>query len=204
MVKTPLKTIEHAYAVWRSNCQNVAETYRVLKDEGYDISRKVIFDWRAKYHWEQRAARSEAEEKERRNASKDEVLLSCLVSEKQRLEAYLNSLPQGDVGVQATREYNKTLKDIVEVRDRIHQKETAGDINLTDPASVVKNLWGAIAQKLAAMQNYEHCTADNIKDINESMEVIEKIMKKFTVDGGEQKEYTPETIQRIKQQVYGL
>jgi len=203
-MKVPLKTKEHAYTRWRESGQNISETHRLLKKDGYNISRKVLFDWRASCHWEVRAARAEAEEKERKNASTDEVLLSCLISEKQRLEAYLKSLPEGEVNVNATREYNKILKDIKETRDRISNKlETP--VSLTDPNAIVESLWSSISLKLAGLRNPDQCTSENIKDINAAMEAITKIMEKFAPEEKEEeeKEVTETAKNRIKA-IYGL
>jgi len=204
-MKVPLKTKEHAYTKWRESGQNISETHRLLKKDGYNISRKVLFDWRASCHWEVRAARAEAEEKERKNASTDEVLLSCLITEKQRIEAYLKSLPEGEVSVNATREYNKILKDIKDTRDRISNKELETPVSLTDPNAIVESLWSSIALKLAGLRKPDQCTSENIKDINAAMEAITKIMEKFATGEKEEqeKEVTDSAKKRIKA-IYGL
>jgi hypothetical protein len=115
----PVETKELAYATWKACGQNLSEAHRKLNgDLGYVISRQSLHEWKTRYDWEGRAARSEAEEKHLKDATSDEALLAVLLKQKKKYEAYFDAQPVGTVDNQAVYGYNSILKTVVNIRPR--------------------------------------------------------------------------------------
>ena len=119
-IDAPAKSRELAYSIWRACGQNLTETARVLKrDHDYEISRQSLHEWKKKYGWEERAARAEAEEKDKADATSDEALLSVLLAQKKKYEDYFDTLDLGFVDNQAIYAYNNILKTLLDIREKI-------------------------------------------------------------------------------------
>jgi len=59
MGNAPAETKEFAYTVWCECGQNLSECHRKMNGEhGYVISRQALHEWKEKYNWEARAART--------------------------------------------------------------------------------------------------------------------------------------------------
>ena len=212
-MKTPMRYIDLAYGIWKRCGQNISETRRILKSKHeFTVSRVSIRLWRGKYNWEVRAARAEAEEKYLEGATEDKALLLSLIKEKERLEDYLNNLPKGEISVQSTRAYNKVITSIVEVRERISVENKIENIpvenyiEIKEPQAVINTLWQAIEKKInLIVHDPGMVTAENVKDIKESMELIEKLTAKYCVKEEKiVKNLSKETLEKIKTQIYGL
>ena len=114
------ETRELAYTIWREHGQNVVETVRVMNSEhGYVISRQSVTTWAAKYGWHDRAARAEAEEKNKAEKASDDSLLSALLNQKKKYEDYFDALSVGEVDNPAIYAYSKILKTLLDIRERI-------------------------------------------------------------------------------------
>ncbi|MBP8644719.1 MAG: hypothetical protein KBH99_01195 [Syntrophobacteraceae bacterium] len=108
---------EMAYRVWRECGQNLSETERLLKcDHGLPVSRQTLTEWSKKYDWESRAARAEALEMRKAEAFSDEAMLSALLDQKERYEAYFASLQVGQVDNQALFAYSGLLKNLLAMK----------------------------------------------------------------------------------------
>ena len=115
----PAETKELAYKVWREHGQNLSETERVLNGElGYVISRQSLHAWKTEYDWENRAARAEAEGKRLEEESTGDSLLAFSLKQKQKYEAYFESLPVGKIDNSAVYAYNNILSKILDIRQR--------------------------------------------------------------------------------------
>lgn len=105
-----------AYRTWCECGQNLSETERRLNQNGLPVTRQTLAEWREKYDWPGRAARTEASCKERKEATSDEAILSSLLMQKERYEEYFTSLQKGQVDNQALYAYSALLKTLVELR----------------------------------------------------------------------------------------
>jgi hypothetical protein len=119
MANVPAETLETAYKTWRECGQNLSETHRKMNGElGYIISRQSLHEWKTKYNWEGRAARTEAEEKYLADATTDQALLLPLIKNKKKYEDYFDSQPIGSMDTQAIHGYNATIKMILDIRSK--------------------------------------------------------------------------------------
>ncbi|MDR0453656.1 MAG: hypothetical protein LBH05_02445 [Deferribacteraceae bacterium] len=118
---------EHAFEVWYRRGQNDSETVRELDKEGYVVTRKTVSEWREKYNWEGRATRLDEKKQGAADTSMtfDEELLLDLLKNKERYEAYFDSLEPGKVDNQAQYVYMQVCKQIRELKKEIKPKEKA-------------------------------------------------------------------------------
>ena len=118
-MKVPAETRELAYRVWRECQQNLSETVRVMNNEhGYVVTRQSVAEWRDRFDWQGRAARTDAEAEKLDQATASEALLNVLLKQKGKYEDYLDSLPIGEVDNQAIYAFNNILKTIVDIRTK--------------------------------------------------------------------------------------
>ena len=98
MGNPPPETREFAYTIWRECGQNLSECHRAMNNKhGYVISRQSLHEWKTKYAWEDRAARTEAEESMMADAASDDAILSPLLKQKAKYEKYFDALAVGKV-----------------------------------------------------------------------------------------------------------
>lgn len=129
-MSVPVETRELAYKIWRERGQNMSETERVMNNEhGFRISRQSLIKWCEKYDWQGRAARAEAEEKERMDATSDEALLSAILTQKKNCEDNINAAGPGQEFNQAIYAYNSVLKTLMMIRKETEKfKKTVNDV----------------------------------------------------------------------------
>lgn len=126
----PVETRELAYKIWREHGQNMSETERVMNNvHGFRISRQSLTKWSEKHDWQGRAARAEAEEKERMDATSDEALLSAILTQKKRCEKNIDAASPGQEFNQAIYAYNSVLKTLLMIRKETARfKQTVDDV----------------------------------------------------------------------------
>ncbi len=108
-----------AYDIWRTCGQNLSECERLLKREhNFKVSRQTLTEWKEKYNWEDRAARADAEKIRQEEDISDGALLSALLGQKKKYEAYFENLPMGSIDNQAVYAYSNLLKKIVDIRPK--------------------------------------------------------------------------------------
>lgn len=105
---------DNAFKTWRRCGQNVEETLRELKKQGYSISKPTLYDWMAKYQWEDRAARADAEEQKVKDTdlSSEERVIADLIKQKEKYDLYFETLGPKEIDTNATYAYASLLKTI--------------------------------------------------------------------------------------------
>lgn len=117
---------ERAYGLWKS-CRNLSAVHRRLNKDGYVISRQSLHKWKEDHDWENRAAKSEAEAAALADATSADAMIASLLKQKERYEAYLDSLSIGEVDTQAVYAFNGILKTIVQIQQACANDEPAID-----------------------------------------------------------------------------
>lgn len=110
---------ELAYNVWRECGQNLSETERVLnRDRDLPVTRQTLAEWRDKYDWPGRAARTECAESQKARGISDDALITALLAQKDRYEEYFESLTRGQIDNQALYAYSNILKTLVDFANK--------------------------------------------------------------------------------------
>ncbi len=148
------ENLELAFQTWRASGQSVGQTIRTLKTEhDFAVSRPTLYEWIEKYHWKERAAMAEAEERQAKDAnlSGEEKMLAALVTQKERYEKYFANLGydkngRPEIDTQATYAYNNLIASLVSIRQRTGEykaelfldfmKDLIGYLNKNDPDAV--------------------------------------------------------------------
>lgn len=134
---------ELAFEYWRRCGQNVDDTLTALKKErGWPIARQTIYDWMARYNWQDRAARlqAEAEEMARAKLHGREKVLADLLNQKEKYEKYFNDqAATGQVDPKATFAYVGLCRMILAVQKDMESAQTDKTVSdtpkgLTDDA----------------------------------------------------------------------
>ena len=214
----PAETKELSYKVWREHGQNLSETERVLNGElGYVISRQSLHAWKAEYDWENRAARAEAETKRLEKDSTGDSLLSFSIKQKQKYEAYFESLPVGKIDNNAVYAYNSILKTILDIREKADAvlpsqgtaQATEGNEQRTigTPQDAVCALEDAVERRLNIMLSQpDSVTMKAVQEMEKALALIGKLKLQYKAadDVSQKKNVDPETLKKIREEVYGI
>lgn len=211
MGNAPPETREFAYTVWRECGQNLSVCHRKMNGEhGYVISRQTLHEWKTKYDWEGRAARAEAEERMMTDATSDDAILAPLLKQKNKHEEYFDSLPVGKIDTQAVYAYNSILKTILVIKQKIEDREKAGEskdipdsgITIKTPEDAVNALQTAVSNKLNAMLSQTSAVSlKAIQEMEKALGLIEKMKEKYSPEDAEQPEATEEDKKRLIDEV---
>lgn len=114
------ETREEAYRAWRQCGQNVELTLRECAKQGLTITKPTLYDWKTKYNWHDRAARTEAQEQKANNAVANGAGSAILDLEKlkSRYETYFDTLGAGAVDNQAMFAYTGIIKSITDLQQK--------------------------------------------------------------------------------------
>lgn len=115
---------EKAFLFWYDT-RNDSEVVRLLKSNGYNITRTTIASWREKYSWETRADSIDIKKQAAQDVSIsfEESLLLDLQKQKERYDVYFDNLPSGKVDNQAMYVYNQLCEKLINLRNKINPKD---------------------------------------------------------------------------------
>lgn len=207
--------IERAYQVWQQCGQNVSETVRELAKEDHDFTRQTIAAWRAKYDWQGRAARAEAEKSVEVDAYSDEALLRSLLTQRQKYETYFDSLAAGAIDNQATFAFNGVLKTIVDIKLKMERQAdnlpaAFAPVEITHPiktpAEAVAALETIIEQRINAMfSDPSLVSSKSITDLEKSLTLLDKLVGKYAVNDGKKRDrQLPKDTVKAIWEMYGI
>ena len=213
----PVETREFAYTVWRECGQNLSECHREMNGEhGYVISRQSLHEWKTKYDWEGRAARTDAEKSMMIDAASDDAILAPLLKQKTKYEDYFDSLPIGKVDNQAVYGYNAILKTMIEIKQKIEDRKKAGEIEdipdagimIKTPEDAVNALQTVVNNKLNAMLSQTGAVSlKAVQEMEKALVLIEKMKTRYS-DGTEGKKtargLSDEVAQDIQEKILGI
>lgn len=190
MGNIPSETREAAYAIWVESGQNLSECHRKMNGElDYVVSRQSLHAWKEKYNWEARAARAEAEEKNRKNATSNEALLVPLLKQKEKYEDYFDGLEVGKVDNQAVYGYNSILKTILDIKQKIEDRKKEGETeSASGPGIIIKTPEDAIAALQTAVENKMNAMLSQtgsvsfkgVQEMEKALAMIEKMKTKYS------------------------
>lgn len=156
---------ERAYGLWKT-CRNLSKVHRQLTRDGYVISRQSLHQWKTENDWENRAATAEAKAKLLAEATSAEAMITSLLTQKDRYEAYLDSLPVNEVDTQAVYAFNGILKTIVQIQQVAAKDEPAIDrpaLFLEDMKFIADTLGEIDPQALASLGKHYDVLVDKFK-----------------------------------------
>ena len=115
---------EQAFLFWYDT-RNDSEVVRLLKSNGYNITRTTIASWREKYSWETRADSIDVKKQAAQDVSIsfEESLLLDLQKQKERYDVYFDNLPAGKIDNQAMYVYNQLCEKLINLRNKINPKD---------------------------------------------------------------------------------
>ena len=209
---------ELAYKVWCENGQHIQKTVAALnKDHAFDITRQSLANWRDEYDWEGRAARAEAAERERAAAVSDSVILDSLISQKQKYEAYFESLKPGQIDTQAVYGYNSILKTILDIKDKIAARRKEGEKDgqvglisgrvIKTPQDAILALQDAIENKINIMLvQPDSVTPKGVNDLLNTLDKVDQMKAKHSPkdESGKRKGMSQPTVEGMKARLLGL
>ena len=111
---------EQAFLFWYDT-RNDSEVVRLLLEMGYNITRTTIASWREKYSWQARAESIDAKKQAAQDKSVtfEESLFLDLQKQKERYDAYFDSLEAGEVDNQAMYVYNQILEKLLNLKNKV-------------------------------------------------------------------------------------
>ena len=212
MMGVPVETKELAYTVWRECGQNLSECHRKMNGEhDYVISRQSLHEWKTKYDWEGRAARTDAEKMMMIDAASDDAILTPLLKQKTKYEDYFDSLPIGKVDNQAVYGYNAILKTMIEIKQKIEDRKKAGEadggdhgtgIVIETPEDAVAALQTAVSNKLNAILSQTGAVSlKSIQEMEKALALIEKMKTKYKPETEGKEPATEEDKKRLIDEV---
>ena len=191
MGNAPAETREFAYTVWCECGQNLSECHRKMNGEhGYVISRQSLHEWKEKYDWEARAARTEAETMMMADATSDDAILAPLLKQKEKYEAYFDGMAVGKVDNQSVYGYNAILKTILDIRQKIEDRKKEGQtdqpagagIVIKTPEDAIAALQAAVENKLNAMLSQTGSVSlKGVQEMEKALVMIEKMKAKYNL-----------------------
>ena len=211
MGNAPAETREFAYAVWCECGQNLSECHRKMNGEhGYVISRQSLHEWKEKYDWEARAARTEAEKIMMADATSNDAILAPLLKQKEKYEAYFDGMEVGKVDNQAVYGYNAILKTILDIRQKIEDRKKEGQadhiagagIMIKTPEDAIIALQTAVENKLNAMLSQTGSVSlKGVQEMEKALVMIEKMKSKYSSETKEKEPATEEDKKRLIDEV---
>lgn len=211
MGNAPAETREFAYTLWCECGQNLSECHRKMNGEhGYVISRQSLHEWKEKYNWEARAARTEAEKMMMADATSDDAILAPLLKQKEKYEAYFNGLEVGKVDNQAVYGYNAILKTILDIRQKIEDRKKEGQadhvagagIMIKTPEDAIAALQTAVENKLNAMlAQTGSVSLKGVQEMEKALVMIEKMKAKYSSETKEKEPATEDDKKRLIDEV---
>lgn len=211
MGNAPAETREFAYAVWCECGQNLSECHRKMNGEhGYVISRQSLHEWKEKYDWEARAARTEAEKIMMADATSDDAILAPLLKQKEKYEAYFDGMEVGKIDNQAIYGYNAILKTILDIRQKIEDRKKEGQadhvagagIMVKTPEDAIAALQSAVENKLNAMLSQTGSVSlKSVQEMEKALVMIEKMKMKYSSETKEKEPATEEDKKRLIDEV---
>lgn len=114
------KIKEQAFLFWY-DCRKDSEVVRMLKDAGYSITRITVASWRERYDWQQRASNMDMKKQAAQDVSItfEESLFLDLQKQKDRYDAYFESLEAGEIDNQAMYVYNQILEKLLNLKNKV-------------------------------------------------------------------------------------
>ena len=111
---------EQAFLFWYDT-RNDSEVVRLLIEAGYNISRATVASWREKYDWQMRASDIDVKKQAAQDKSVtfEESLFLDLQKQKERYDAYFDSLEAGEVDNQAMYVYNQILEKLLNLKNKV-------------------------------------------------------------------------------------
>ena len=216
MGNAPSETREFAYNVWCGCGQNLSECHRKMNGEhGYVISRQSLHEWKTKYDWEARAARTDAEKSMMANATSDDAILAPLLKQKEKYETYFDNLEVGKVDNQAVYGYNAILKTILDIRQKIEDRKKEGEVEtpgivIKTPEDAIAALQTAVENKLNAMLSQTgSVNFKGVQEMEKALSMIEKMKTRYSPDAGDDDTQaegglSDEAADMIRQQILGV
>lgn len=217
MGNTPPETREFAYTVWRECGQNLSECHRKMNGEhDYVISRQSLHEWKTKYDWEGRAARTDAEKMMMIDATSNDAILAPLLKQKTKYEDYFDGLPIGKVDNQAVYGYNAILKTMIEIKQKMEDRKKAGEakhvpdsgIMIKTPEDAVTALQTAVENKLNAMLSQTGSVSlKGVQEMEKALAMIEKMKTRYRIENEEderQEGLSDKAAEEIRQQILGV
>ena len=215
MGNAPAETREFAYTVWCECGQNLSECHRKMNGEhGYVISRQSLHEWKEKYDWESRAARTEAEKSMMANATSDDAILAPLLKQKDKYESYFDALEVGKVDNQAVYGYNAILKTILDIRQKIEDRKKEGQSSgqadhvagagnmIKTPEDAIIALQTAVENKLKAMLSQTGSVSfKGVQEMEKALAMIEKMKAKYSTETKEKEPASEEDKKRLIDEV---
>ena len=115
-----LEARESAFQAYRECGGNVEATLRRLREIGYSLSKPTLYDWIRKFNFKERLARADLKAQEARDAAltTEEQLLSSLIQQKEKYEAYFDGLGRA-VDNQAQYAYTNLVKTIIDIKAKM-------------------------------------------------------------------------------------
>jgi hypothetical protein len=190
-MSAPLQTKEAAYQAYINCNQNLTETVRELKKRGYVISRQTLSDWKQKYDWDGRAARTDIEQNRVDNALSDYSLIKPLLDQLPRYEEYFATLPVGQLDNQAVYARNHIIKTIFSIKESVEKRKGNIDESINPanqkiiktPQDALKALEEVLQTKLnKLLSNPGMVTKADIKACDDIQGIIEKYKTKYAPD----------------------
>lgn len=211
MGNAPAETREFAYTVWCECGQNLSECHRKMNGEhGYVISRQALHEWKEKYSWEARAARTEAEKIMMADATSDDAILAPLLKQKEKYESYFDSMAVGKVDNQAVYGYNAILKTILDIRQKIEDRKKEGQsdhvagagIMIKTPEDAIMALQTAVENKINAMLSQTGSVSlKGVQEMEKALVMIEKMKAKYSTETKEKAPASEEDKKRLIDEV---
>lgn len=111
---------EQAFLFWYK-CRNDSEVVRMLKSAGYDLTRTTVASWRERYDWQQRTSNMDVKKQAAQDVSItfEESLFLDLQKQKDRYDAYFESLEAGEIDNQAMYVYNQILEKLLNLKNKV-------------------------------------------------------------------------------------
>lgn len=111
---------EQAFLFWYKY-RNDSEVVRMLKSAGYNLTRTTVASWRERYDWQQRASNMDVKKQAAQDVSItfEESLFLDLQKQKDRYDAYFESLEAGEIDNQAMYVYNQILEKLLNLKNKV-------------------------------------------------------------------------------------
>lgn len=218
MPRSSEETRRLAYRLWQESNGNLSETVRQLaKEHGLGFSRQTISNWRNKYDWI--LSNPESGETKGEQTVEDDMLLSSLMSQKEKYDNYFAGLPDGEVDNKAISAYNGILKTIVDIKQKqaarvrfgenesMPVSDSAASRKITSTPEAIQALFEAVEKKINHLLNQPAAVnLSIIKDMEKAIDLIEKMKVRYAAEAAEDKPsgLTAEAAAEIRKQILGI
>lgn len=207
---SPSQVREHAYELWRSCGQNIAETVKALSAEGFVFTRQTIAAWRDKYAWEERAARAEAAAEQALDVTEAEMI-SMASKQLRRYDRYFDSLPDDKADNMAVFAFNGLMKTYHDIR----YKKAPGAAQPAAPTAgreiktaqdAIEALSDAIEAHLnLVLANPELMDLKKSKEVRESMKLLDELKARYQSEThARRRGLSEDAAEEIRRKILGL